>query len=188
MKENINNLQRSTEVRKALVEKNVSENTIGTIEKALKNGLVFRRAADLAILNLPLADVQILETAVGFGTPAPEANVKTLEYTFVPDGNDDDFVGYQFFITYINRDKFSISESYPIEDSRVVYVDLDLNDIAAGTKVVYRVKTPPGDYAPVALGNPQESPVDELIEVANTALASATIKVGVVSVDTAGNP
>lgn len=188
MSENINNLQRSKEVRKTLIEKNVSENTIGTIEKALKNGLVFRRAADLAILNLPLADVQILETAIGFGTPAPEANVKTLEYTFVPDGNDDDFVGYQFFITYINRDKFSISESYPIEDSRIVYVDLDLNDIAAGTKVVYRVKTPPGDYAPAALGNPQEAPADELIEVASAALASATIKVGVVSVETASNP
>lgn len=188
MKENINNLRRIDEVRKTLVEKNVSDNSIGTLEKALKNGLVFRRAADLAILNLPAADVRILEESVSFGTPAPEANVRTFEFAFVPDGNDDDFVGYQFFITYINRDKFSIAESYPIDDSRIVYVDLDLNEIAPATKIVYRVKTPPGDYAPVALGNPPASPTEELIEVASTALASATIKVGVVAIETLGNP
>jgi hypothetical protein len=188
MSENINNLRRLREVRNTLVESNVSERSIGAIEKALRNGLVFRRAADLAILNLPPADVAIVETAVTFGTPAPEANVKTLEYTFVPDGAAEDFVGYQFFISYINRDNFSVSESYPIEDSRIVYVDLDLNDIASGTSVVYRVKAPAGDYALIALGNPQNSPTEPLIEVANTALASTKIKVGVIAVETAGNP
>ena len=64
MSENINNLKRLREVRNALVENNVSEKSIGAIEKALKNGMVFRRAADLGILNLPAADVAILETAV----------------------------------------------------------------------------------------------------------------------------
>ena len=107
----------------------------------------------------------------------------------MPDGNADDFVGYQFFISYINRDKFSVSESYPIEDSRIVYVDLDLNDIASG----YEGRLPRKDSRPatirrIALGSPQGSPTDELIEVANTALASTKIKVGVVPVATAGNP
>src|SRR6185436_1334027 len=108
MKENINNLRRGREVRKLLADHNVSAHSIETIEKALKNGLVFRNAADLAILNLPAADVAILEGAVEFGAPAPEANVQTFAFTFVPDDNADDFVGYQFGITYINRDAFSI--------------------------------------------------------------------------------
>ena len=180
MAQNINNLSRLPELKIALVEKRVSENSINAIEKALRNGMVFRRASDLSILNLPAADVQILGTAVGFGTPAPEANVKTLEYTFVPANDEDDFFGYQFSLSYINRERFSVSETYPIDDSRIVYVDFDLNDVAAGTKVIYRVKTPQGDYSRIALGSGAQ-PDDELIEVANTAIASATITVSVVA-------
>lgn len=186
MKENINNLQRIGEVRKALVDSNVSENSIATIEKALRNGLVFKRPADLAILNLPAADVRGLEDTVTFGTPAPEANVQTFEFTFVPDGNDADFTGYQFIVAYINKDNFSVAESYPIDDSRIVYVDLDLNGFAPDSKIVYRVKTPPGDYAQLAMGN--AAPAGELIEIAASALASATIKVHVAPVQTAANP
>jgi len=62
MKENINNLRRAKEVRKALTENNISDNSIAAIEKAVKNGLVFRRAADLAILNLPAADLAAATT------------------------------------------------------------------------------------------------------------------------------
>ena len=155
MKENINNLRRAKEVRKALTENNISDNSIAAIEKAVKNGLVFRRAADLAILNLPAADLDKLGVSVSFGTPTPEANVQTLQYTFVPARNADSFVGYQFSVSYTNRDRFTVTESYPIEDSRIVYVDLDLNDILPGSKVVYRVKTAVGAFSPIALGNPQ---------------------------------
>ena len=187
MPENINNLNRLAELKNDLIEKRVSESSVGAIEKALRNGLVFRRAADLSILNLPAADVEILGTAVTFGALPPEANVKTLQLTFVPKGDKDNFYGYQFLIDYINRDRFSVSESYPIEDSRIVYVDLDLNDVAGGTKVIYRVKTPQGDFSRIALGDSSE-PGPEPIEVAPSALASATITVAVDEITTANVP
>jgi len=188
MKENINNLRRAKEVRTALTESNISDSSIAAIEKAVKNGLVFRKAADLAILNLPAADLDKLGGAVSFGTPTPEANVQTLQYTFVPARNADSFVGYQFSVSYTNRDRFTVTESYPIEDSRIVYVDLDLNDILPGSKVVYRVKTAAGAFSPIALGNPQALPTEEFVEVANTAIASTAIKVAVIPLARELNP
>src|SRR5215216_4748960 len=184
MAENINNLNRLTDLKTTLLEKRVSENSVKAIEKALRGGLVFRRAADLGILNLPPADIQILGTAVGFGTPAPEANVQTLEYTFVPKGNEDEFYGYQFVLTYTNRDRFSVSESYPIEDSRVVYVDLDRNDLAPAPGVTYRVKTPDGAYALVTVGESAQ-PADDFILVENAAVRSATIAVATAPLEAA---
>jgi hypothetical protein len=184
MAENINNLLRLADLKTTLLEKRVSESSVKAIEKALRGGLVFRRAADLGILNLPAADIEILGTAVGFGTPAPEANVQTLEYTFVPKSNDDDFFGYQFVLTYTNRDRFSVSESYPIEDSRVVYVDLDKNDLASTPGVTYRVKTPDGAYALVAVGASSQ-PADDFILVENAAVSSATIVVTTAPLDAA---
>lgn len=179
MPENINNLNRLADLKDTLTEKRVSENSIKAIQKALKNGLVFRRASDLGILNLPAADVEILGTSVTFGTPAPEANVKTLEFTFVPTGDDDNFFGFQFVVTYTNRDRFAVSESYPIEDSRIVYVDLDENDFAPGTDVIYRVKTPDGANAKIALGGASAQPSEDLILVENTAIKSTSIAVAV---------
>ena len=47
MPENINNLNRVAGLKDTLIEKRVSENSINAIEKALRNGLVFRTASDL---------------------------------------------------------------------------------------------------------------------------------------------
>ena len=99
-----------------------------------------------------------------------------MEYTFVPDGNAGDFFGYQFFITYINRDRFSVSESYPIEDTRIVYVDLDLNDIATGTTSFIELRLLRRLCA-YCSGGASAQPNEDLILVANTAIKSATIAV-----------
>lgn len=188
MKENINNLARLTDLKKSLVENNVSAGAISSIEKAVRSGMIFKRPSDLGILNLPVADVRILETAVGFGNPSPAADVRTLQYSFKPVVNEEYFFGYQFVITYTNAEKYSVAESFPIEDNRVVYVDLDLNDIAVGTKIIYQVKTASGDYAAIALGNTSSEPKEELLEIDKAALAGTLIRVKADSVKTLMNP
>ena len=165
MKENINNLSRLQDLKKTLVEKNVSASAITTLEKALRGGMVFKRPADLGILNLPVADIKIVEDAVNFGSAAADGTVKTFQYSFRPVGNEQLFYGYQFVITYINKDRFTVSESYPIEDNRLVYVDLDIADISDGSKVSYQVKSAFGEYTFIALGNSTADPKEEVIEV-----------------------
>ena len=186
MKENINNLSRLTALKETLAEKNVSANAINNIEKALKKGMVFRNADDLSILSLPATDVNILETAVSFGTP-PSATVRTFEFTFRPTENAEYFFGYQFVVTYVNRDFYTVAESFPIEDMDIVYVDLDLADIKDGTSLTYQVKSSTGESSAIALGTTAD-PKTEIIEVQKTALANAIIRVKVFSVQTEGNP
>ena len=177
--ENINNLERIDAVRKALTDSGVSEGSAATIEKALKKGMVFRKASDLKLLNLPAAEITNIGTAVGFGNAAPEPNVLTFNYTFVP-VPDEDFYGYQFLVSYTNREGYSVTESYPIEDDRIVYVDLDLNGFATPSGLSYRVKTPQGDYANLAFSG---EPKDDVIAPDNAKPASATIRVALVEAE-----
>jgi hypothetical protein len=181
MKENINNLSRLSDLKKTLVENNISANAINSIEKAVKNGLRFRNPADLAILNLPVADVKILETAVSYGAP-PSDTVKTFQYTFKPAENENLFYGYQFLLSYINSEQFTIAESFPIEDLGIVYVDLDIAEITDGSKVNYQVKNSIGETVLIGLGN-TSTPEVEIIEVNKTSLASAVIKVKVEKIE-----
>ena len=183
MKDNINNLSKIADIKAALIDKRVSASTVKSIEGALKSGLVFRKPSDLGLLNLPLADVAILEDSVSFGAPDPVTNIQTLEYRFRPADEAKAFYGYQFSISHTNRDRFFVSETYPIEDDNVVYADIDLNDIAAGTTVTYRVKAPQGDFALIAAGNPPIETTADLIEVAASAVKSMTITVANVPVE-----
>ncbi|HLO79666.1 MAG TPA: hypothetical protein VK166_01835, partial [Chitinophagaceae bacterium] len=181
MKENINNLSRLSDLKKNLVENNISANAINSIEKALKNGLRFRNPADLAILNLPVSDIKILETAVTFGTP-PSTTVKTFQYTFKPSENENLFYGYQFLLSYVSTEQYTIAESFPIEDLGIVYVDLDIAEIADGSKINYQVKNSIGEVVQIGFGN-TSTPDVEIIEVNKTSLASAIIKVKVEKIE-----
>ena len=184
MKDNINNLSRIADMKAALIDKRVSASTVKTIENALKSGLVFRKPSDLGLLNLPPADVAILEDSVSFGSPQPVTNIQTLEYRFRPADAAKPFFGYQFSISYTNQHGFFVSETYPIEDDDVVFADIDLNDIAAGTTVTYRVKAPQGDFALIAAGSPPVETTADLLEVAVPAIKSMTITVANVPVET----
>ncbi|RYF90906.1 MAG: hypothetical protein EOO03_02655 [Chitinophagaceae bacterium] len=188
MKENINNLHRLTDLKKTLVEKNVSANAISSIEKALKKGITFSRAADLGLLNLSAADLSNLAMAVDFGPVKGTPNVRTFQFTFKPTANEEHFFGHQFVITYTNTDKFTIAESFPIEDSRLVYVDLDINNIENGTKVIYQVKNASGSFTKIITGNTNTEPKEEFIEFDKSSVVSTTIKVAVASLNLAQNP
>src|SRR5690606_24646001 len=112
-----------------------------SIENAIKNGLQFRKPTDLNILNLSAADIKLIEDNVRYGPAAPP-NVKTVQFTFKPVGNEDFFYGYQFLVMYTNSNAFTIVESFPVEDTRIVHLDLDLNDLNDAAKIYYQVKTP----------------------------------------------
>lgn len=188
MKLNINDLSKLPDLKKNLVESNVSANAITSIEKALKNGLSFKRLSDLEILNLPEADIKVIGEVAGFGNAAPaSANVKTFQYTFKPFADEKFFFGYQFVITYTDKNGFTIAESYPIEDTRIVYVDLDLDNILNATKVIYQVKSANGELVAIALDDTGK-PKEEMIETEKAALANAVISVLVVKLNEIINP
>src|SRR6266540_2007107 len=114
MKPNINDLPKLPELKKVLSEKKVSNVAISTIEKALKKGMVFKKPDDLAILNIPTADLSAIGEFVDFGnTIEVVQNLKRLEYKFHPIGDKENFYEYQLIVTYINRESFTIEQAYP---------------------------------------------------------------------------
>ena len=189
MKLNINDLAKLSEIKEVLAEKNVSPSAISTIEKALKTGMVFKKPEDLAILNISVLDLGVVGQAVDFGTTTVVVkNIKTIEYTFKPIGEEKFFFGYQLIVTYTNRESFTIEQSYPIEDTRAVIVDLDLNDLLDNSKVSIQVKSAQGKHARIALNAGNNEPKEDLIEVDIPALANATINVGVDALAHLPNP
>ena len=184
MKPNINDLSNLSVLKKNLAELNVSAHAITTIENAIKNGLTIKKPSDLSILNLPTADLQLVEDNVRYGPAAPP-DVRTFQYSFEPVGDEDYFFGYQFIITYSNHDGFTIAESFPIEDNRQIPVDLDLSDILDTDPLFYQVKTAAGDYTNIGIGG---EPNGELIQIKKSDLKSVTIKVSVPTREEIINP
>ncbi|MEO8770541.1 MAG: hypothetical protein ABI402_10665 [Ferruginibacter sp.] len=189
MKPNINDVKNIQAFKDALTGKNVSNDTIKTIEKALNKGMVFQKPEDLAILNVPSSDLNIIGGLVGFGPiTVVVQNLKTVEFTFRPIGEEIFFYSYQFTVTYFNKNGFAIEQSYPIEDTRLVIVDIDLNDVLAGSKVSLRVKSSQGRNTAIDLAVPSNIPNSEVIEINALALANATINVKVDALQQLPNP
>src|SRR5437763_585015 len=115
MKLNINDPSKLQAVKLLLAEKQVSSTAISTIEKALGTGMSFKQPEDLAILNIPTFDLAVVGELVDFGARTVVVkNIKTTEYRFAPIGDPFFFFGYQFIVTMVNHDGFSVEESYPI--------------------------------------------------------------------------
>jgi N-acetyl-anhydromuramyl-L-alanine amidase AmpD len=184
MKPNINNVARLTELRDALRDKGVSESTVLTVTNAVKSGLVVKGSKDIGLLSVPAAEAALIATAVTFGASQPEPQeFKTLQFTFHPIGTDVDgrFFGYQLILTYTNNERYTIEETYPIEDSRRVIVDVDLNEVLDTSRVLLHVKSPQGEFAKIALGSASSpAPTEESISVFKTDLKNADIAVGLV--------
>jgi hypothetical protein len=190
MKPNINNVLGLPELQKALTERSVSPAAISTIEQALKKGMVFKKPEDLAILNISAQDFAVVGEAVDFGTAIVVVNnLKTIEYRFNPVGEERYFFGYQLIVSYLNKRRFTIEQSYPIEDTKVVIVDLDLNDLLDNSKVSLQVKSAQGKYAQIDLNSGSTAPKkDEIIEIAIASLANATLNVVVDALAQLPNP
>lgn len=188
MKHNINDAANLSEIKKLLTTGNASAIAINSIERAVKNGMVFKTEADLSALNLSVADLGIIKDAVVFGNAAPAANtVKTFQFSFVPLGNKKSFFGYQFLLTYTDASAFTIAETFPIEDSSIVLVDLDMANILPGSKIVFQVKTAVGELTELILGNAGE-PKETRVEVDKNNLASAVVRLNVKELGTIPNP
>ncbi len=189
MKPNINDLSNLQDLKRVLTEKDVTPVAIKTIERALNKGMVFKRPEDLAILNIPTLDLTTVGEVVTFGsTTVVVKNIKTVEYSFKPIGDENFFFGYQLLVLFVNADGFSVEQSYPIEDTRRVIVDLDLNDLLDRSKVTLRVNSAQGSHARIALTAANVAPTDEIIEIPISALANAEIDVEVTAVAQLPNP
>ncbi|MBK8830078.1 MAG: hypothetical protein IPN60_04330 [Saprospiraceae bacterium] len=189
MRPNINDIPKLQEPKRVLAEKNVSTNAISTIERALKKGMVFKKPEDLAILNIPTLDLSVVGEVVDFGTTTVIVkNLKRIEYNFKPLGEEKFFFGYQLIVTYTNKESFTIEQSYPIEDTRVVIVDLDLNDIFDNSKISLQVKSAQGNHARLALNEGNNAPKEENIDVKISALANGIINVAVEALAQLPNP
>lgn len=191
MRPNINDTTRLADLKKILSEKNVSEFSISTIERAIKRGMVFKKPEDLALLNIPAIDISAISGVVDIGTTIVTLkNLKRVEYSFkpIPESNAGFFYGYQLIVTYTNKEEFQIEQSYPIEDSWTVIVDLDLNDILEKSKVTLEVKSAQGAFVSISIGAASSLPIQDRIEIQATALANASINVSVNAIDHIPNP
>lgn len=189
MRPNINDMTKLSELKLLLADKNVTAPAISTIEKALKQGMEFRGVEDLAVLNIPLSDVNIVSDMVGFG-PATVVvkNIKTIEYRFAPVGDEAFFFGYQFIVTFRNGDGFTVEQSYPIEDSDTVIVDYDLNELLEGSTITLRVNTAQGSRAKLRLSGSNAALEKETIAFGIVELRNQTIDVEVDRVEHLANP
>ena len=196
MKPKINDLTKFEELKTVLVERNVTPTAIATIERALAKGMVFKKPEDLTLLNMPAFDITVVGEVVDFATSTVVVeNLKTIEYTFNPIGEEKFFFGYQLILTFINRNGFTVEQAYPIEDPRTVIVDLDLNDLFGldlndpldTTKITLRVKSAQGKRAQIALAG-GAPPSNEVIEIRIPALANTTIDVVVDALAQQPNP
>ncbi len=189
MKPNINDLPKLEELKQVLAEKNVSTNAISTIETALRKGMAFNKIEDLAILNIPNRDLAVVGEAVDFGTTIVVVkNIKRIEYIFKPIGEEKFFFGYQLIVTYVNKESFTIEQSYPVEDVRAVIVDLDLNDLLDNSEVSLQVKSAQGKHVPLAINSEEITIKADIIKIAIPALGNATISVGVDALGQRPNP
>lgn len=186
MKPNINDLSRLNDLKRLLADKAVTSTAIGTIERALKKGMSFRRPEDLGLLNIPSLDLNVIGEAVDFGTTTVVVpNIRTVEYTFRPVGEEKFFFGYQFLVTFVKADGFTVEQSYPIEDTRTVIVDYDLNDLQERSVIALHVKSAQGKRVRVGLGAELNG---EYVEVKSSALGNAVISVEVEPLDLPQNP
>ncbi len=189
MRPNINDLPKLQELKRTLAEKNVSDTAISTIEKALRKGMIFKRPEDLSILSIPTVDLNMVGELVDFNTPTNVVkNLKRIEYQFIPVGDKKFFFGYQLIVSFINNDRFTIEQSFPIEDSGIVIVDLDLNELLPNSKVLLKVKSAQGEYVGIAFQPTTEPPVEEFIEVNISALANEKIHVAIEKLPQVPNP
>jgi len=189
MKPNINDPSKLQDVKLLLEEEKVSSTAISTIEKALRTGMSFKQPEDLAILNIPTFDLTVIGELVDFGAKTVVVkNIKTTEYRFSPIGDAAFFFGYQFIVMFLNRDGFSIEESYPIEDLNTVLVDYNLNDLKPNSVVTLRVNTAQGKHAKLRLGSSGTDLNDDFLEISIPQLGNATIEVGVDELELPVNP
>ena len=189
MKLNINDRAKFNELKATLLERGVSKSTVTTLDSALAKGLVIRNAEDLSLLSIPAAETSAISGAVVFGSSQPRTrDVRTIELTFDPvaadasvsdDTAESNFFGYQLLVSYTNSDHFTTEEAYPIGDSRIVFVDLDLGDIVDGSEVTYRVKAPTGEFAPIDVPSATGFPAQSSVAVKRSELKNTTLKVGV---------
>ena len=187
MKINLNDPSKLQDLKLLLTERNVSSTAITTIEKALRTGMSFKQPEDLTILNIPTLDLNVVGELVEFGPKTVVVkNIKTTEYRFTPVGDESFFFGYQFIVTFVNRDGFSIEESYPIEDLDTVIVDYDLNNLKTNSVVTLRVNTSQGKHARIRLSSSDLN--DDLIQIPIPQLGNATIEVEVDELQLPGNP
>lgn len=192
MKPNINNLAKLTEIKESLKAKGVSDSTITTVANAIKNGLVIKRPKDLGLLSIPSSEADLVVDAVTLGASQPEPQeFKTVQFTFVPFGTPaakDNFFGYQFVLTYTDKERQTVEESYPIEDSRIVIVDVDLNDVLDNSRIIFQVKTSQGEFSKLSFRVGNSEPKEESIAVTKTDLKSTEIAVAVVENDVIIDP
>jgi hypothetical protein len=178
MKPNINDLANLPELKRVLTQLSVSPAAISTIEKSLKKGIVFEKPDDLKLLNIPVIDLTPILGAVEYGaTGLAESNLKRIEYRFKPFKNEELFYGYQFIVTYSNNERFTVEQSYPIEDGGIVIVDLDPDDILNYSRISLQVKTAEGTYTSIRFGEADTEPTEKLLEVTTSDFANAIIQV-----------
>jgi len=189
MKLNINDVSKLQDLKRALVDKNVSAPAISTVEKALKRGMAFRSLEDLAILNIPTSDMAVLGEAVTFGTTTVVVkNIKTVEYRFNPVGDAAYFFGYQFIVSFRNTGNFTIEQSFPIDEINTVVVDYDLNELLKNSVVELRIHTAQGDRAKIRTTNAAGAFKEDVLNVAVSDLSNMTIDVQVETLKHAANP
>jgi murein DD-endopeptidase MepM/ murein hydrolase activator NlpD len=187
MKLNINDTAKLQDLKQLLAEKNVAATAIVTLEKALKKGMIFKSPDDLAILNMPALDLNVVGTLVTFGPKTVVVkNIKTVEYRFRPVGDEAFFFGYQFVITFEDKDGFTIEQSYPIEDEHIVVVDYDLNELPQNGVVFMRVNSAQGQRAGIRASASAEFKSE--IDVPVPKLANQSIDVEVEKLEHAPNP
>ena len=189
MKPNINDRSKFLELKAVLEATGVSRSTIETLNNVLSKGLVVKTASDLALLSIPSAELSLVSSAASFGASHSETqNVKTVEFTFKPiditvtpaPANAPDienfFFGYQFVLAYIDKDQFTVEETYPIEDTKRVIADIPLDKILDQSLVIYQVKSPGGERTPISFTG---DPTLEALTVNKSDIKNVEIKVGV---------
>ncbi len=159
----------------------------------MKKGIIIRKPDDLALLNIPVGDVLTIGEMIDFGVsvlPLPP-DIRTFEFTFNPlpveadtgaVGNfdaGDYFYGYQFVLSYVSKSNFTVEEAFPIENSRRVYIDIDLRDISDGSKISFVVKSAAGEVSKIVLDGSANPPDADVIEINKSALANSKINVAV---------
>jgi hypothetical protein len=166
MKININDRANLPALKNALVQLEVEAGAISTIEKALERGMTFRSRADLEILDILPKDLRVIAENVEFGpSETDDKNLKRIEYIFKPFDNEKFFYGYQFVVIYTNNDRFTVEQSYPIEDQGIVVIDINTADILDDSQILFRVKTAQGKYTNIRLGEEDIEPSEDIIEV-----------------------
>lgn len=196
MKFQINDFSKFADLKKALKEKNVTDKTINSIEKAVRSGFVFKTAEDFSAFNLAAADIRVLSDLVVFDPPPANPNptptptpsgIRTFLYFFKPSGEEALFHSYQFIINYVQTDGLKVSEAFPIEDNRMVMADLDLSVISSSFPIAYQVKTATGENTEIQFDTPGTTFSDTL-EVQKSALAGASFNVKVLALNLPSNP